>query len=123
MRVWGSCALGDIASVSMLGQSYVILNSAKHAVELLDKKSSIYSCRPIIPVGGELVGWNRTLVLLPYGNKFREYRRLIFQLIGSKKNMERFTPLVESRTRDFISQVYQEPTKLVNHIQKYAPVR
>ncbi|KAI0637904.1 cytochrome P450 [Trametes polyzona] len=116
---WGE-RWGDIMSVSFLGQPYVILNSAKHAVELLEKKSSIYSSRPVIPVGGELVGWNRTLALLPYGNKFREYRRLIFQLIGSKKNMERFQPLVEEKTRDFIVELYQDPTDLLKHVRKAA---
>ncbi|KAI0650117.1 cytochrome P450 [Trametes meyenii] len=113
---WGQ-RWGDIVSVSFLGQPFIILNSAKHAVELLEKKSSIYSSRPVIPVGGELVGWKRTLVLQPYGNSFREYRRLIFQLIGSKKHMERFVPLVEAKTRDMIVNVYQEPTKLLDHIR------
>ncbi|KAL7282185.1 hypothetical protein ACG7TL_003654 [Trametes sanguinea] len=116
---WGE-QWGDIVSVTFLGQPYVILNSAKHAVELLEKKSSIYSSRPVIPVGGELVGWNRTLALLPYGNKFREYRRLIFQLIGSRKNMERFMPLVENKTRDLITEIYQQPNELLKHIRKSA---
>ena len=105
-------------SVTFLGQPYVILNSAKHAIEMLEKKSSIYSSRPIIPVGGELVGSNRTLALLPYGNKFREYRRLIFQLIGSRKNMERFMPLVENKTRDLVFEIFQEPNELLKHIRK-----
>ncbi|KAI0332487.1 cytochrome P450 [Cubamyces sp. BRFM 1775] len=116
---WGE-RWGDIMSVTFLGQPYVILNSAKHAIEMLEKKSSIYSSRPIIPVGGELVGWNRTLALLPYGNKFREYRRLIFQLIGSRKNMERFMPLVENKTRDLVFEIFQEPNELLKHIRKSA---
>ena len=64
---------GDMMSVTVFGQTYVILNSSKRAVELLDDKGAIYSCRPVIPVGGELVGWNRALVALPYhdGSKFR----------------------------------------------------
>ena len=86
---------------------------------MLEKKSSIYSSRPMIAVGGELVGWNRTLALLPYGNKFREYRRLIFQLIGSRKNMERFVPLVEAKTRAFVHELNQDPARLVKLIQKY----
>ncbi|KAH9927106.1 cytochrome P450 [Epithele typhae] len=116
---WGD-RFGDICSVSMLGNTYVILNSSKHAFALLDKKSAIYSSRPTIPMGGELVGWNRTLVLLPYGNNFREYRRLIFQLIGSRKNMERFQPIVDNATRDFVLDLAQTPEKLVKHIQNCA---
>ncbi|KAI0751469.1 cytochrome P450 [Daedaleopsis nitida] len=116
---WGD-RWGPIVSVSFLGQPYVILNSVKHAGDMLDKKSSIYSSRPIIPVGGELVGWNRSLALLPYGNMFREYRRMISQLIGSKKSMERFYPLLDTCTRDFVSEVYQEPNELLKHIRRSA---
>ena len=110
---------GPIVSVSIFGQPYVILNSAKNAIDLLDKKSAIYSCRPIVPVGGELVGWNRALVvLLPYGNMFREYRRMMAQLIGSRKNTENFFPLLDTCTRAFIFEVYKNPDELLKHIRK-----
>jgi len=52
-----------MVSVSVFGQQMVILNSAQTAIEMLDKKSLIYSDRPIIPMGGELVGWKKLLVL------------------------------------------------------------
>ncbi|EJF64522.1 cytochrome P450 [Dichomitus squalens LYAD-421 SS1] len=115
---WGQ-RWGGIVSVTILGQPYVILNSEKHAKEMLEKKSSIYSSRPVIAFGSELVGWKRILVLQPYGNTFREHRRMIFQLIGSKKNMARFVPLVDAKTRDFITEVYREPESLLKHIRKY----
>src|ERR1700749_4872496 len=35
--------IGDICSVNVLGQPVIILNSAKIAMDLLDKKSLIYS--------------------------------------------------------------------------------
>ena len=106
-------------SVSFLGQPFVILNSSKHAFDMLEKKSAIYSSRPVIPFGGELVGWNRTLALLPYGNKFREYRRMIFQLIGSRKHVAGYAPLLDSSTRDLVVDLARDPSKLVKHIQKY----
>ena len=64
------------------------------------------------------MGWNRTLALLPYGEKFREYRRLMAQLIGSRKHVARFNPLIDSSTRDFVVHMAKEPTKFVKHIQK-----
>ncbi|KAH9850081.1 cytochrome P450 [Lenzites betulinus] len=116
---WGE-RWGGIMSVTCLGQPYVILNKLKPAVDLLEKKSSIYSSRPSVPMGGELVGWKRALILLPYGNKFREYRRLISQLIGSKKSVERFGPLIQNKTEDFVIDMYKEPLDRVKHIQKCA---
>ncbi|KAH9849077.1 cytochrome P450 [Lenzites betulinus] len=112
---WGE-RWGDIMSVTIFGENFLILNSTKRAVELLEKKSSIYSSRPFVAMG-ELVGWDRTLVLAPYGNKFREYRRLFFQLIGSKRHMERFLPLVEDKTRTLLARLYKDPVNRVKHLR------
>ena len=109
---------GEIFALNLPGQYSIVVNNPRIAHDMMEKKSSIYSSRPVIPVGGELVGWNRTLALLPYGNTFREYRRMIFQLIGSRKNMERFAPLIDSKTRDFVTEVYREPEDLLKHIRK-----
>lgn len=105
--------------MTILGQPYIILNSFQHAVDMFEKKSSIYSSRPNLAMGGELVGWNRSLILVPYGATFREYRRLIFQFMGSKKHLERFQPLLEDKARDFIVNLYKDPVNRVKHIQQY----
>ncbi|KAH9849106.1 cytochrome P450 [Lenzites betulinus] len=113
---WGQ-QWGDVMSIAVLGEVYVILNSNKRAIELLEKKSAIYSCRPRVPMGGELVGWKRALVLTPYGNTFREYRRLASQLIGSKKHMERFQPLVEEKIRTLLVRLFKDPSGRVKHVK------
>lgn len=45
---------GDVSSVNLLGQPMVILNSAKAAVDLLERRSEIYSDRPSLVMAGEL---------------------------------------------------------------------
>jgi hypothetical protein len=45
---------GDISSVTVFGRPLIILNSSKVAMDILDKKSSKYSDRPVMPMGGEL---------------------------------------------------------------------
>jgi len=45
---------GDIISFSFFGRHIIVLNSAKVAVELLEKRSSIYSDRPYLAMGGDL---------------------------------------------------------------------
>jgi hypothetical protein len=45
---------GDISSVTVFGRPLIILNSVKIAMEMLEKKSSKYSDRPVMPMGGEL---------------------------------------------------------------------
>ncbi|KAG2370134.1 cytochrome P450, partial [Suillus spraguei] len=51
---WGK-KYGHISHIEVFGQHIVILNSRY----LLD--------RPILPVGGELIGWKNVMTLLPYG--------------------------------------------------------
>ncbi|KAJ2933474.1 hypothetical protein H1R20_g3643, partial [Candolleomyces eurysporus] len=114
---WGD-AWGDICSVTVLGQPLIILSSAKAAFEMLDKKSSIYSDRPVLQMGGELVGWKNTLVLLPYGDRFRRFRRFFHQLIGSHSSMQRFLPIEEQEIHRFVRRVLAKPEDLSSHIRR-----
>ncbi|KAF9011764.1 cytochrome P450 [Cyathus striatus] len=87
---------------------------------MMDKKSSIYSDRPILHMGGELVGWKNTLVLVPYGDRFRNYRRLFHQLIGSNGVMAQFHPIEELETHRFLKRLLSRPQALAEHVRKTA---
>ena len=53
LNVCAYCAelsVGDIVHVKVMGKTMIILNSAEAATELLDKRASIYSDRPILPL-------------------------------------------------------------------------
>ncbi|KAJ7162570.1 cytochrome P450 [Mycena crocata] len=113
-------AWGDICSVTVLGQPIIIIGSAKVAVELLDRRSAIYSDRPVCTMGGELVGWKNTLVLLPYGDRFRRFRRLFHNIIGSRAAIKQFLPVEELETRRFLRRVLAKPNDLPKHIRKTA---
>jgi hypothetical protein len=111
---------GDISHAEVLGQHIIILNNVKTAVELLDKKSSSYSDRPVFPMGGELVGWKNTLVLLPYGDRFREYRKNFARVIGSRAAMNTYHPVEEMETHRFLQRVLAKPAELSQHIRHTA---
>ncbi|EKM56472.1 uncharacterized protein PHACADRAFT_207702 [Phanerochaete carnosa HHB-10118-sp] len=111
---------GNIIHLNLLGQPMVVLNSAKHAIELLDKRSNIYSDRPALMMGGEIVGWKYTLVLTPYGRRFREYRRFIAKLIGGPTQMQTHLPLEEYETRRFLKRILNNPEGVAEHIRKMA---
>jgi hypothetical protein len=48
-KKWGD-KYGDIVHIEVLGHHFIILNSTKAAVDLLDQRSKIYSDRPNIPM-------------------------------------------------------------------------
>ncbi|KAK0450588.1 cytochrome P450 [Desarmillaria tabescens] len=116
---WGE-KYGDIVSVSILGRRLVIINSIQVAISILDKKSSIYSDRPVVGMGGELVGWKNSIIFMPYGVRFRNGRRLAHQLFGKGVTMKQFLPMLELETRRSLKRIFIRPEGLSEHIRKTA---
>ncbi|KAG6908024.1 hypothetical protein DXG01_006443 [Tephrocybe rancida] len=116
---WGE-KYGKIASITVLGQPIIILNSVKIANDMLDKKSHIYSDRPILQMGGNLVGWKNSLILLPYGDRFRRCRRMFRAIIGSRTTVNQFSHIEELETHRFLRRVLTEPKELATHIRRIA---
>ena len=96
----------------------MILNSVEHAVALLEKRGTIYSDRPTLMMGGEIVGWKYTLALTPYGERFREYRKYIAKEIGGRVQMESHLELIEYQTTKFLQRVLSNPENVATQIRK-----
>jgi cytochrome P450 len=96
----------------------IIINSTQAAIEMLDRKGSIYSDRPVVQMGGELVGWKSLLGLTPYGDRFRNLRQLAHKLLGSNATMSQFLPTVEQETHRFLQRLLQTPTEFEAHVRK-----
>lgn len=45
-------SIGPISSVSVFGQTIIVVNDLQTALELLDKRSSVFSDRPVLPFAG-----------------------------------------------------------------------
>ncbi|KAF9260384.1 cytochrome P450 [Marasmius fiardii PR-910] len=115
---WGR-QYGGICSVSLMGQPMIIVNSAEIMAEL-DKKSSIYSDRPRLEMGGELVGYSKTLVLIPYGDRFKAYRRHISRMIGTPKATSNYHAMEEVEMHKFLKRVAENPDELPKHLRKFS---
>ncbi|KIM61563.1 hypothetical protein SCLCIDRAFT_121959, partial [Scleroderma citrinum Foug A] len=87
---WGK-KFGDIIHVQIFGLHLIILNSSKAVIEMrVDKKSTIYSDRPVFPFVGDLLGCKHSLALLSYGDTFRETRKRFHRIIGTHAAVEEF---------------------------------
>ena len=117
-RMLTSLLIGEITYLNVVGQKMIILNSSKAAVDLLDKRSSTYSNRPVIMLGGEIVGWNRSLGLMQYGPRFRELRKYFSKSIGTRASVEKFAPVQEKETAKFLARAMGGPGSLAQHIQQ-----
>ncbi|KAG1788381.1 cytochrome P450 [Suillus variegatus] len=116
---WGK-KYGDIAHVEILGQHVMVVNSTRTAIEMLDKKSNVYSSRPVLPMAGELCGWKNALALLPYGDRLRQYRKNLHHIIGSRVALKIYHPIEEIETRRFLKRVFAKPDQLREHIRQTA---
>ncbi|TFY75063.1 hypothetical protein EWM64_g8950 [Hericium alpestre] len=111
---------GPIIYINIFGQPMIILNDGKVAADMLVKKSSIYSDRPVLPMASELCGWTQTLALTPYGDRFREYRKSLHRLMGTRSELKSSIPLIESETQVFLKRVLAKPTDMTDNIRKTA---
>ncbi|KAG2102493.1 cytochrome P450 [Suillus discolor] len=116
---WGK-KYGNISHIQVMGQHTVVLNSVKAAIDMLDKKSTLYSDRPIFPVGGQLVGWKHIMALLPDGDCLRRYRRNIHRVIGSRAAVGIYSQIGEVETRRFLKRVLTKPGQLQAHVRHTA---
>ncbi|KAJ6779274.1 cytochrome P450, partial [Mycena vulgaris] len=109
---------GDITSITVLGQTMVIANSLKVAEDLLDMKGGNFSDRPVIQMGGELVGFRNALSLSQYGDRVRKERKLFHQLFGTHKAIERFLPLQKLEIRKLLTNLLRHPEGALKGIQR-----
>ncbi|TFK33963.1 cytochrome P450 [Crucibulum laeve] len=69
------CVDTDILHLDVAGTSIIVLDRYEAAWELFEKRSSIYSGRPSMPMVTELMGWDFNTGFMQYGA--REHRRLL----------------------------------------------
>ncbi|KAJ6495006.1 cytochrome P450 [Mycena vulgaris] len=103
-EVWG-----DLSSLTVFGQTMVIINSVKVAEDLLDVRGAILSDRPVIPMGGELMGFNNALSLSQYGDRVRTERKIFHRLFGSQAAIRQFVPLVSSEISKLLQNIISNP--------------
>ncbi|KAF8209614.1 cytochrome P450 [Mycena galopus ATCC 62051] len=109
---------GDILSLNVFGQTMIIVNSVKVAEDLLDVRGANFSERPIIPMGGELCGFNNALILSQYGDRVRTERRLFHQLFGTQVAAAQFAPLISEEVQKMLRNVAASRGGLIDDIRR-----
>lgn len=109
---------GPISSVTVLGQSIIIINDAQLAFELFEKRSAMYSSRPRQIFTGELMGWENTMGVSPNNKRFRVMRKNVTRAIGSNLAVAGFQDLQMAEIGHFLLHVLRDPENLLSHIRK-----
>ncbi|OJJ42336.1 hypothetical protein ASPZODRAFT_162256 [Penicilliopsis zonata CBS 506.65] len=110
---------GPISSVNALGKCIIILNEARLAVQLLDKRSALYSSRPQLNFI-DMSGWGENLATARSPERVRQMRKYISQEIGSNRSLSRFNEMQTKEAAWFLLRVLKSPDNLQQHIRKEA---
>lgn len=110
-------AYGPISSLTVFGRTMIIIHDKNIAHELLDKRSAIYSGRPVMHFGN-MCGWENTLSSLQHNATFRRQRKYIFQQVGTKTVVSKYWPLQEGVVARFLWRAKKESGRnLEQHLQ------
>lgn len=105
---------GPVSSTTVLRKRILILNTLEPCIELLDKRSANFSNRPRAPFAGEIVGWDKQLVMSPYGDHFRAMRKLAHKHFGTKAAVLIYHESQEIEARRLVAKLHAQGTEVTN---------
>ncbi|KAI0064948.1 CyP450 monooxygenase [Artomyces pyxidatus] len=117
----------DIIHLQVFGFHLVVLNTKEVADDLMDKRSSIYSDRPRMPMMNELgslisdvrMGFGWSLGFTPYNEWWKHSRRL-FHRHFQPSAIPQFRPKKTKAVHDFLRRLADTPGDFHQHMQLLA---
>ncbi|KAF8653529.1 hypothetical protein AX16_003913 [Volvariella volvacea WC 439] len=111
---------GDIVHISVFGKPWIIITSFPMAVDLLEKRGSIYSNRPFFHMA-DLAGLQgRAMSLLPNDDRFRAYRKFFAKVMGNMANLRKYDRIEEEESQRFARRVLAKPEGFLTHVKYFA---
>ncbi|KZT22572.1 cytochrome P450 [Neolentinus lepideus HHB14362 ss-1] len=114
---WGK-QYGEIVHMENLGEHTIIINSAKVANDLLEKRSNKYSDRPPLLMLN-MMGWDFDLGFIGYGPRWREHRRLFHQEFRQDR-AQYYRPTTMLKAHELARRTLEKPNEFLNHIRHFA---
>ncbi|KAJ6503710.1 cytochrome P450 [Mycena sanguinolenta] len=108
---------GDIVHLTAFGQHIVLLNSESAVLDLLERRSSIYSDRPQLCMSGELVGWSGSVPMVTYGDRHREYRKLLNESLAPRK-LDELHAMEEEKALEYLQLLAKDSTAFAAHARR-----
>ncbi|THH28084.1 hypothetical protein EUX98_g6101 [Antrodiella citrinella] len=115
---WGR-TFGAVVHAKLFQTSVIIVNSVQVAKDLMDKKSENFSDRPRFALLGEVLGLGDTLPLIPYGDKFRRYRRWFHDAFLAQGVLVNYRPLMRRELSAMLKSLITHPNAYETHFFRY----
>jgi len=119
-----------------MGKPLVVLNSYDACIDLLEKRSDIYSDRPIGFMANVLyalllrrvgilfadigfffrMGWSQAVVMAPYGDRWRRFRKICAQSMR-KDIIKHFHPVQEREVGRYLGTLLDDPDHFMENFR------
>ncbi|KAH9951705.1 cytochrome P450 [Amylocystis lapponica] len=110
---------GDLVFFRGLGNNVLVLNSMALINDFFEKRSPNYSHRPQFTFAGELMGVDRTLPLLSYGDEWRAQRKLAHTAL-SQKAIQKYHVIQEDLAASLAGMFLDAPEDFFHHVRLIA---
>ncbi|RMY81313.1 hypothetical protein D0862_12400 [Hortaea werneckii] len=109
---------GPISSITVLGQTMVIIHDRGIAGEVLERKAGVSAGRPGLKFAFDMIGWKDVLAGLPYGKAFRLYRKYAHQQLGTKATIAKYEGLQQAAVQRLLGSLLRDEGKNLNRYLK-----
>ncbi|KAI0634616.1 cytochrome P450 [Trametes polyzona] len=106
---------GDIVYLDVLGQPMIFLGSHEAAVDLFEKRSSIFSDRPPL-VMSNMTGWDWLMTMQTYGTWWKRHRKA-FHLHFNPSAILAYRPTQKREARRLVLRLLQDPKNFSQYIR------
>ncbi|KAH9888103.1 CyP450 monooxygenase [Cubamyces lactineus] len=108
---------GDVICVRLLGHPVIVLNSVTAVADLFEKRSAIYSDRPVPIVSiSRMLNWIWSLGFKPYGDDWRRTRRELWQYL-QPSTVAQWHPIQTRESRRFLKCLLHDQRDLRKTVQ------
>ncbi|TVY17605.1 Cytochrome P450 monooxygenase yanC [Lachnellula arida] len=109
---------GPIYSLILGTKTYIILSTPTAVKDLLDKKSSIYSSRPDIYLGQDVVSDGQRFVTMKYGPMWRSVHKMMHNTLNIQTAVA-YIPYQDLENKDMMLAFLDEPEGFRKHVRRY----
>ncbi|ESK85382.1 cytochrome p450 [Moniliophthora roreri MCA 2997] len=108
---------GDIVYIRLFNQDVIVLNSAKAAGDLLDRRAANYSQRPRMPVTECLTG-GLNVALIDHGTRWRSMRRAAHEALNMRASVGYF-PIHMREGIQLALDILGSPRECHDHVYRF----
>ncbi|KAF9540659.1 cytochrome P450 [Agrocybe pediades] len=115
LMVSGPSSIGKIVSLQVPEKTIIVVNSAKIATDLLDKRRTVYSKHPVSTM---MMGWVKTLVFTQYGKDWVKHRKLLNDYFdpATSHSYEPYQAIVAQR---LVKGLFENPGNFAMHVNRF----